>query len=166
MMVMMRIKSRFLFGCIAALFVIHLKLWLLELDITVSQEPASSYGNSSQRRNNKLVTRRRSSIIPFPPYPIRRDQITRHRNVVLLGPHDRYNFGDLLFTKVLVRLLQTRAYYTAEEIFFAGIIDTNMTKFGGEENIHSIESIQKLSIEDKVRGPYDIVYTGKCPRFS
>eukprot|EP00957_Ditylum_brightwellii_P076075 5782507-Ditylum_brightwellii.AAC.1 len=43
------------------------------------------------------------------------------RNVILFGPHDRYNFGDLLFTKVLVRLLENRAGYDTDEILFGGV---------------------------------------------
>ena len=31
------------------------------------------------------------------------------RKIVLLGPHDRYNFGDLLFEKIVSRLLVDRA---------------------------------------------------------
>lgn len=166
----MRIKSRFAFGFTAALLVIHLvtfnsKFWLL----LSSEEPSSKYSSSMLMMKTTAAaaaakTTTTTSATPssslFPPYPLRRDQITRSRNVILLGPQDRYNFGDLLFTKVLVRLLQTRAYYVPEEILFAGIIDANMTKYGGEETIRSIGSIQKLSIQDKSKGPYDIIYTG------
>ena len=53
----------------------------------------------------------------------------RPRNVVLLGPHERYNFGDLLFTKVLVRLLQNRAGYTSDEILFGAVAPNNMTRY-------------------------------------
>lgn len=54
----------------------------------------------------------------------------RSRKVILLGPHDRYNFGDLLFTKVILRLLQTRAGYDVNDILFGGIISANMTRYG------------------------------------
>ena len=84
----------------------------------------------------------------------------RKRNVILLGPHDRYNFGDLLFTKVLVRLLQNRVGYTLDEILFGGITPVNMTQYGGEERILGMKTIQKLSREDTIKGPYDLVYTG------
>lgn len=88
------------------------------------------------------------------------DTNERFRKVVLFGPHDRYNFGDLLFTKVLLKLLQTRAGYRANEILFGGITSTDMTKYGGEEQILSMKKIQEMSREDKIQGPYDIVYTG------
>ena len=84
----------------------------------------------------------------------------RPRNVVLLGPHERYNFGDLLFTKVLVRLLQNRAGYTSDEILFGAVAPNNMTRYGGEETILGMKTIQTRSREDTIKGPYDIVYTG------
>jgi len=85
---------------------------------------------------------------------------TNQKNVVLFGPHDRYNFGDLLFTKVLLRLLQTRAGYKEDEILLGGMISVNMTRYGGEDKILSMRTIQGLSWEDKSKGPYDIVFTG------
>lgn len=84
----------------------------------------------------------------------------RSRKIILFGAHDRYNFGDLLFTKVLLRLLETRAGYDTNDILFGGIISTNMTAYGGEEQILSMKRIQEMSRNDKVKGPYDIVYTG------
>lgn len=82
---------------------------------------------------------------------------SRDRKVILFGPHDRYNFGDLLFTKVITRLLHTRKGYSFEDILFGGIISTNMTIYGGEENIQSMRSLQNISRSDKFKGPYDIV---------
>jgi len=84
----------------------------------------------------------------------------RERKIVLLGPHDRYNFGDLLFTKTLKNLLVTRAGYNESDILFGGVVPTNMTMYGGEEIIHSMKQIQQMSVEDDVKGPYDIIYTG------
>jgi len=84
----------------------------------------------------------------------------RERKIILLGPHDRYNFGDLLFTKVLKRLLQNRAGYSESDILFGGVVPINMTAYGGEENIHSMKQLQQMSREDSEKGPYDIIYTG------
>eukprot|EP00536_Pseudo-nitzschia_multiseries_P002023 jgi/Psemu1/283431/fgenesh1_pg.27_\ len=88
------------------------------------------------------------------------DAVDKPRNVVLFGPHDRYNFGDLLFTKTLVRLLQHRAGYKREQILMGGLISTDMTPYGGEGDIQSMKILQSLSREDTTRGPYDIVFTG------
>ena len=48
------------------------------------------------------------------------------RHVILLGPHERYNFGDLLFEKVLSKLLMTKLGYEDHEIIRAGTIPINM----------------------------------------
>lgn len=82
------------------------------------------------------------------------------RKVVLLGPHDRYNFGDLLFSKVITKLLIARAQYSPEDILMAGIISVNMLEYGGWPNIISMKKIQDMSRNDFAQGPYDIVYTG------
>lgn len=84
----------------------------------------------------------------------------RERKVILLGPHDRYNFGDLLFGKVLAKLLENRAGYNKEDILFGGVVSTNMSIYGGEENIYSMKKLQQMSREDSEKGPYDIIYTG------
>ena len=86
----------------------------------------------------------------------------RERKVILLGPHDRYNFGDLLFCKVLKRLLVNRAGYSESDILFGGIVPINMTDYGGEGNIRSMKQLQQLSREDSEngKGPYDIIYAG------
>ena len=82
------------------------------------------------------------------------------RKVVLLGPFDRYNFGDLLFEKVLSKLLQARGPYSNEDILRAGVIDVDMSPYGGHDNILSIKHIQEQSRNDVENGPYDIVYVG------
>ena len=78
----------------------------------------------------------------------------------LLGPHDRYNFGDLLFSEVLSRLLEQRAGYDASRILFGGLVPMNMTRYGGPPQIFSMKQIQNMSRNDQLHGPYDIVYTG------
>lgn len=35
-----------------------------------------------------------------------------------------------------------------------------MSMYGGEEIIHRMKQIQQMSIEDDVKGPYDIIYRG------
>jgi hypothetical protein len=81
------------------------------------------------------------------------------RKIVLLGPHDRYNFGDLIFTAVVTKLLVSRAQFSPDDILFGGMITVNMTKYGGY-NILSMKQIQTLSQKDTVQGPYDIIYLG------
>ena len=71
------------------------------------------------------------------------------RRVVLLGPHERFNFGDLLFEKVLRKLLTTQTGYEDSDILSAGMISTNMEEYGGNENVKT-----------NGKGPYDIVFTG------
>lgn len=82
------------------------------------------------------------------------------RKVILFGPFDRYNFGDLLFEKVLSKLLQTLGPYSNDDILRAGIIDVDMSPYGGHDNILSIKHIQEQSRSDVENGPYDIVYVG------
>ena len=85
------------------------------------------------------------------------------RRVVLLGPHDRFNFGDLLFEKVLRKLLTTQTGYEDSDILSAGMISANMEEYGGNENVIAINKIINMSrIEAKTngKGPYDIVFTG------
>jgi len=81
------------------------------------------------------------------------------RKIVLLGPHDRYNFGDLLYEKVLSKLLQTRAGYHDDEIIRGGLISINMTTYGGHPEIISMERVQEMS-RNSSDGPFDIIYTG------
>lgn len=81
------------------------------------------------------------------------------RKIVLLGPHDRYNFGDLIFTAVVAKLLVSRAGFSPDDLLFGGLITVNMTKYGGY-NILSMKQIQALSQQDAVHGPYDIIYLG------
>lgn len=64
-----------------------------------------------------------------------------------------------LFSKVVARLLIDRAGYSEEDILFAGLVSIDMTSYGGE-NIKSLKSIQSMSRNDHLLGPYDIVYTG------
>jgi hypothetical protein len=98
------------------------------------------------------------SEIPYPVVP--REENRRLRSIVLLGPHDRYNFGDLLFSKVLSRLLEQRAGYDASRILFGGLVPMNMTRYGGPPQIFSMKQIQRMSQNDQLYGPYDIVYIG------
>ena len=68
------------------------------------------------------------SLLPQQENAHDRHETLRERKVILLGPHDRYNFGDLLFCKVLKRLLVNRAGYSeSSDILFGGIVSINMT---------------------------------------
>jgi hypothetical protein len=68
----------------------------------------------------------------------------KRKKIVMLGPHDRYNFGDLLFEKLLTKLLQTRAvaHYRDEDVLRGSIISINMSSHGGPETILSMKRIQ------------------------
>jgi len=81
------------------------------------------------------------------------------RKIVLLGPHDRYNFGDLIFTSVVAKLLVSRAGFSPDDLLFGGVVTVDMTKYGGYK-ILSMKQIQSLSQEDTEQGPYDIIYLG------
>ena len=86
--------------------------------------------------------------------------LTRKQKVVLLGPHDRYNFGDLIFSKVIAKLLISRAGYLPDEILYGGIVSVNMSTYGGPPNVLTMKQIQNRSRSDTVHGPYDIIFTG------
>ncbi len=98
--------------------------------------------------------------LAFPGSDLDPTSRNRNNNVILLGPHDRYNFGDLLFSNVLSKLLVSRAGYSDDEILFGGIVSTDMSAHGGSSSVLSMKKIQKLSQTDNVNGPYDIIYTG------
>jgi len=84
---------------------------------------------------------------------------THTRKLVLLGPHDRYNFGDLLFEKVVSHLLVHRAGLPEENIIRAGLITTTyMKQFGGPEQIYSLRDVQKQSFSSDL--PFDVVSLG------
>lgn len=85
--------------------------------------------------------------------------VPEKRKIVLLGPHDRYNFGDLLFEKVVSKLLQTKAGYRDHEIVRAGIVSVDMSAYGGPANVLSMRKVQEMSRKSS-NGPFDIVYTG------
>mmetsp|Transcript_11788 Transcript_11788/g.26605 ORF Transcript_11788/g.26605 Transcript_11788/m.26605 type:complete len:449 (-) Transcript_11788:158-1504(-) len=85
-------------------------------------------------------------------------QYGRNRKVVLLGPHDRFNFGDLLFAKVVSRLLVTRAGYSPDEILHGGLVSIDMARYGGPQTVLSMRTISELS--RNAEEPYDIVFTG------
>ena len=82
--------------------------------------------------------------------------------VVLFGPHDRFNFGDLLFEKVVSHLLLHRAGFSPEQLIVAGLVDIDMSAFGGHPNIKGIKSVTKMS-QNQVRNggdPFNIVFLG------
>ena len=111
------------------------------------------------RRDNREADD--SALITTIPNPVGLSAENRRvRSIVLLGPHDRFNFGDLLFSKVLARLLEQRAGYDASRILFGGLVPTNMTRYGGPAQVFSMKQIQHMSQSDQLYGPYDIVYTG------
>jgi drug/metabolite transporter (DMT)-like permease len=85
---------------------------------------------------------------------------SRKNKVILLGPHDRYNFGDLIFSKVVAKLLTSRAGYSQDEIVYGGLVSVNMSAYGGPSSVLSMKQIQNLSRSDDIHGPYDIIFTG------
>ena len=139
------------------------KLPFLLLLVTVL--PALLFGlhyNSLQHYYNPTSTTAFATALHQQENAHDRNETLRERKVILLGPHDRYNFGDLLFCKVLKRLLVNRAGYSESDILFGGIVSINMTDYGGEGNIRSMKQLQQMSREDseKGKGPYDIIYAG------
>lgn len=87
------------------------------------------------------------------------------RKVILLGPHDRFNFGDLLFEKVTSKLLRDVAGYKDDGIIVAGMVNrTDMAEL--HDGPPSIVSIRDAALQsqqatlDGSGGPYHIVYLG------
>jgi hypothetical protein len=88
---------------------------------------------------------------------------TPRRRVVLFGPHDRFNFGDLLFEKVLLNLLDRVLGYTESDILSAGMISTDMSIHGGAKQIVSMKEVVEMSRREAIsngKGPYDLILTG------
>lgn len=81
------------------------------------------------------------------------------RKIILLGPHDRYNFGDLLFEKVVSRLLVERARYEASDLISTGVAAMNMSQFGGNPHIVDVDTAIEQS-RTSPNGPFNIVYLG------
>jgi Polysaccharide pyruvyl transferase len=83
------------------------------------------------------------------------------RPVILYGAHDRYNFGDILFSQVLGKLLRLNGYED-QDILIAGLVDINMSEYGGFEKIIRINKIIQMSHRDThvQKGPYDIIFIG------
>jgi len=122
---------------------------------------------------NIVSTEPKSKIfVDLPLAPVRSDggtvEVTpislpprkRQNKVILFGPHDRYNFGDLLFSKVLTHLLINKAGYNGDDILQGGVISINMSMYGGWDNILGPKVLQRMSRSDEVAGPYDIIYIG------
>lgn len=101
-----------------------------------------------------------------PHYAIDSPQRVRpiRRHVALIGPHDRFNFGDLLFEKVVSKLLVIRAGYSPEELVSVGMIPTNMSEYEGNPNIVSakqaIAMSRQATVDGSQTGPFDLVYLG------
>lgn len=90
--------------------------------------------------------------------PVMTDEQTK-RHIILLGPHERFNFGDLLHEKVISNLLMTKLGYDDREIIRAATIPRDMSPHGGYENIISMKQAQNMSRTSPF-GPFDIIYTG------
>jgi hypothetical protein len=83
--------------------------------------------------------------------------------IILFGPHDRFNFGDLLFEKVAIHLLTHRAGFKENQLISAGMISRNMSKYGGNPDIHSLKDVVEMShtaVRDFGQHPFDIVFLG------
>jgi hypothetical protein len=83
--------------------------------------------------------------------------------IILVGPHDRFNFGDLLFEKVAIHLLTHRAGFQENQLISAGMISTNMSKYGGNPDIRSVKDAVEMShmaVRDFGQHPFDIVFLG------
>lgn len=84
------------------------------------------------------------------------------RRVALIGPHDRYNFGDLLFEKVVTHLLVHRAQYLPAELVSVGMVTNNMSVFGGNPRVVSMKTMSEQSKDEAAGpfGPYDMIFLG------
>jgi hypothetical protein len=85
----------------------------------------------------------------------------RRRRVVLMFPGDRYNFGDLLFEKVVRHLLE-RSGYLPTELISTGVVSEDMSMYGGNNHIVSFKTACEMSkAEVSVgTGPFDLVNLG------
>ena len=63
---------------------------------------------------------------------------SKRNKLFSFGPHDHYNFGDLIFEKVVTKLLIKRAGYQPDNILHGGIISINITKYGGNSHIQNM----------------------------
>lgn len=124
----------------------------------------------SCRQTSYLIELQKSAAIHYEDLQASSSAASKdRRKVVLLGPHDRFNFGDLLFEKVVSKLLVDRAGYRPDDLIRAGIVTTDMSAFGGPSSIFSLKTIQKLSFASSQNNnkPYDIIYLGgeaaRCP---
>jgi hypothetical protein len=82
--------------------------------------------------------------------------------VILFGPHDRFNFGDLLFEKVVSHLLIHRNGLDPKQLVVAGLVNRSMSTYGGHPNIINIKTVTKMS-HDNVRNggdPFSIIFLG------
>ena len=109
-----------------------------------------------------------NKVGPLPPVNIFSNEVSEtplpnarrpERKIVLLGPHDRYNFGDLLFEKILSRLLVDRVGYHEDDIIRGGARTVDMSAYGGHSDIISMKKVQEMS-RAAPEGPFDIIYTG------
>ena len=84
------------------------------------------------------------------------------RRVALIGPHDRFNFGDLIFEKVVSHMLVHRAGYLPTELVSVGMVSTNMSAYGGNPNIVSMKAMSEESRREAAgpHGPYDMIFLG------
>ena len=84
---------------------------------------------------------------------------SRKNKVILLGSHDRYNFGDLIFSKVVAKLLTSRAGYGHADIVYGGLVSVNMSAYGGPARVLNMKELQNRLQHDDLHGPYYIIYT-------
>jgi hypothetical protein len=66
--------------------------------------------------------------------------------IILVGPHDCFNFGDLLFEKVArIHLLTHQAGFQENQLISAEMISRSTSKYGGNPDIHSLKDVVKMS---------------------
>lgn len=95
------------------------------------------------------------------------DYSQRPRRVVLMGPHDRFNFGDLLFEKVVSRLLIGRRGYRDEDLIRAGMVSVDMSDSDnglshGGAKVLGLPEVVEMSKQATVNGngPFNVVFLG------
>lgn len=136
--------------------------WSVGSAFTTADNSRFANGELELVRNQAAILQRQY-LLQFAP-PTAQSTTTRRRRVILSGPHDRFNFGDLLFEKVVSKLLKDVAGFKSSDIIVAGMMDINMSEYGGHPHVISIKKAIQWSHDDVMKhngkGPYNVVYLG------
>lgn len=124
-----------------------------EHDIVETKRTSIEGPSSSNRPSSMTQAHRKEETVSA------NEQERPKRHVILLGAHERFNFGDLLSEKIVSKLLKTRLGYRDDEIIRAATVPRDMSSYGGYHDIVSMKQAQSMSRTSPF-GPFDIIYTG------